>query len=82
MSTRVFKRTADVTAGQPAEFSGFVLPQDVHRPAIAILTIRTGAAETTLYPCADTLDALANDLHELASAVRAMRTDQDARAAA
>ena len=72
----VFKRNADVMFGEAADFSGHVLPPDTHRPmAGAVLMIRTGAAEITLYPSPATLDALAENLRDLASAVRALRED-------
>ncbi len=73
--SRVFTRDSE-HVGQRVTFAGYVLNADVHRAApTAVLTIRTGAAETTLYPSAATLDALAENLRELASAVRAMRED-------
>ena len=71
----VFKHNADVMFGEAADFSGHVLPPDTHRPMAARPPIRTGAAEITLYPSPATLDALAENLRDLASAVRALRED-------
>ncbi len=77
MSSRVFQRESE-SVGQRVTFAGYVLGQDAHGAARAVLTIRTGAAETTLYPSADTLDALAENLREVASAVRATREEKAA----
>ena len=72
--SRVFKHTAEVTLGEPVKFDGHVLPRDIHRPAaVAVLTVRTGAAEVTLYPSPLALDQLADELRDLADAVRELR---------